>query len=143
MTEKGGMLPRRATGVCNKSQKELQDAIHKAQRAGMLLVIKGKLSLYSILHRLEIWNVFWKTDRALTVLFGNWIGVEKIEKIVTFRYFFLKLFHLKSWYIGLLDPVINWMFVLQYRGIWIASLVIKLYLNVISLIFGRNDYWEN
>lgn len=45
MTEKGGMLPRRATGVCKKSQKELQDAIHKAQRAGMLLVIKGKLSV--------------------------------------------------------------------------------------------------
>nr|XP_034303730.1 28S ribosomal protein S18a, mitochondrial [Crassostrea gigas] len=36
MTEKGGMLPRRATGVCKKSQKELQDAIHKAQRAGLM-----------------------------------------------------------------------------------------------------------
>lgn len=45
MTEKGGMLPRRATGVCKKSQKELQDAIHKAQRAGMLLVMIGKLSV--------------------------------------------------------------------------------------------------
>ncbi|XP_022327140.1 large ribosomal subunit protein mL66-like [Crassostrea virginica] len=36
LTDKGRLLPRRATGVCLKSQRKLQEAIHKAQRAGLM-----------------------------------------------------------------------------------------------------------
>ncbi|XP_061163853.1 sodium- and chloride-dependent taurine transporter-like isoform X2 [Saccostrea echinata] len=36
LNDKGGLLPRRATGVCQKSQKDLQTAVHKAQRAGLM-----------------------------------------------------------------------------------------------------------
>ncbi|XP_062604770.1 large ribosomal subunit protein mL66-like [Saccostrea cucullata] len=36
LNDKGGLLPRRATGVCQKSQNELQTAVHKAQRAGLM-----------------------------------------------------------------------------------------------------------